>query len=294
MRYIPRSPGHNQEAWCMDDISEALAAATDKRIKEHYSEQPAFADRDPWSLPGWQEWIGRRDIATQGEGCSAVLKTWREGWGTVERMREKLLDATPPAAEGKRKRRVWREDGGDAVDVDRLRSGQPYWEGRGAAKGPPIITLVAQVGGNCTRGAQSLAWASAAILVACERMEAAGYRCAVIFASHNNNAYSDMPGRNLRLVTVKRPQDPVDFGVLVNMGSGWAYRTLWFRLYAGCPLVSHGKPRTIDHVLGQAVGGVPLDHPAFPPNSLLVPTMYNEDDAVAAARQLIERGMGNG
>lgn len=144
-----------------------------------------------------------------------------------------------------RRQRVWSADHGDAVDVDRLRAGQPFWESshREAMHGSPVIRLVCQVAAAGFRDGASVFVRGACTAVLADILEDAGYRTEIDVVRH---VTFDCETTRTYSVTVKRASEPLDLDRIIIGTSPWFYRTVMFQLqyvdkempsgrYAGSP-----------------------------------------------------------
>lgn len=198
---------------------------------------------------GNPEWVGR-EFRTFDDVIKAVDSTWNEGVADVDRMAGELERSLPAPVEVKR-RRVWNEDAGDEIDVDRYRHAEPFF--RDNAKrpqvGPRVVSLLVQVGNNCQFSSESLKWRGAACVALARVLEAAGYSSEIQCFSLAARAASpiiraDVDGANIATVcNLKNAGDALDISALVNATSGWYFRTVVFGSYVVLN-------RRLDSVLG--------------------------------------------
>ncbi|MDX1964337.1 MAG: hypothetical protein SFX18_14385 [Pirellulales bacterium] len=140
-----------------------------------------------------------------------------------------LDDMDLPVPVNVKRRLRWNEDNGDALCVDRLRAGQPYWQEcqRMPSTGRSNITIVCNVATSCDVKSRDILWRGAAAITLADWLEQAGYSVRLIAAKYNLNSYTN--GDQLLLsCVVKDYGQSVSESLLANALSGWAYRTLWF------------------------------------------------------------------
>ena len=118
-----------------------------------------------------------RDFHKQADAEQACREPWGEGIDIVDSMIAELggTIATPKS----RKRRVrFDEFGGYEVDMDRLRSGQPYWRAthRENRRAPTTIDVFADLSASAYRDSDTLLWRGAIAIVLTHKLEQAGYR----------------------------------------------------------------------------------------------------------------------
>jgi hypothetical protein len=182
----------------------------------------------PWRIdPDDAEFVGRR-FHSWDEVAEAVEGPWPRGLKLVRDMMAKLSRARLPKPQSIRPRRVWREDDGSEVSLDRMRDGLPYWSGmQRRPVGGPRVTILVQIGANCGTPSDQLLWRGATALCIATQLEDAGYRTEIL--GYDYGIASMRSGDHLAQATwVKRSQDRLNLPALVNCLSGWYFRTVNF------------------------------------------------------------------
>ena len=178
--------------------------------------------------------IGRK-FSSWGEIIEAANSAWGDGLDAIEEMIRDIRAAEMPRPKSRRRKRRFDEMDGDEVDLDRLRSGNPYWATthRENRDGPEDITIVVHVGGNCSQRSMDLLWQGAAAIAATEILEEAGFRVRLIASQRSHHVWASKSGGHFDTdgavsVVLKNAGDPLDKSTLANAISGWYYRTMYF------------------------------------------------------------------
>src|SRR5260370_12230888 len=124
-------------------------------------------------------------IGRQFENWDDVMANANGDWPVGQRIVQEMLrelegiDIGRPTSVARR--RCWSEDAGDELCVDRLRAGQPYWQGtsRQRVTGSPIVSIVVNATASAHRNASDILWRGACGGV-CEDLLGHG-RCLVEF-----------------------------------------------------------------------------------------------------------------
>lgn len=197
-------------------------------------------------------WVGRK-LDSWEHVKEACVQEWKEGLDIIEGMLyeiDKLKHTLPPPVD-RRRRRVWSPDDGDDLDLDRLRSGQDYWQKcqRVTTRAPAPVTIISSMSTSCYRSAESVMWRGAAAIVISDLLEKSGYRvdlwsCDCVTGGLSRSRYGDSQFIGIRL---KDTQMPLDISSVVNGTSGWFFRTVGgFQTLHCCdydvPNVGYGCP----------------------------------------------------
>ncbi len=163
------------------------------------------------------------------EACDAIEQPWDEGLRAYTNIKNQLADSEIPPPSSLKRQRCWDEDSGSEISVDRLQEGNPYWSSskRHHRPGPVSITLLSAITISGSEDWERVLWRSAATICLTELLESSGYRCEVSFINSVTEGYVN-GFAGLTTVKVKYGSDPLDISTLINIGSGWAFRTVWF------------------------------------------------------------------
>lgn len=218
-----------------------------------------------------------RSFESWADVVQKSAEAWPEGIEMMENIISQLEHLQLPTPKSHRKRLKWSEDGGDEIDLDRLRSGTAFWRTtvREEARGQQLVSIFVNIGGSWQMAAKDLMWRGAAAIVLADILENAGYQVELYAVDSVYGAYTNGDG-NLKMVRLKEAGSPVDRATLVNAVSGWFFRTVWFQArYAINP---HG----VNFNMGFAKNIVMEKEFAKHTNGLIVPLdgFYNESDAV--------------
>ena len=179
-----------------------------------------------------KRWLGRTDLRTWDKVISATRTPWKKGITFVESMTRAIDDSLPRPIVTRRRRR-FRDDIGDGVDYDRLRSGVAFWETTEQRKssGSRPIDIVVDISTSSRVSADDALWRTIASLALTIRLEASGFRVAIWLVTYSDCRIG-VDGRKLMTVTnVKRHQDRVDLSSLTSTMSIWYFRTVMFSLF---------------------------------------------------------------
>jgi len=192
-----------------------------------------------------------RDVNSMEHAAKLSNEAWDEGIKTAQRFIDKLSDAAILAPVNIRRRSSWSEDGGDEVDLDRLRSGQAYWRttSRQHRPGPVSKTIITDLTAGGNVDPVDVAWRSAAAICLTYLLEAAGYRVELWAVNCSQDSYTNGNGFSCS-VKIKDLTQPVDLSSIANSCSCWFYRSLMFSSRMlnskATPENGCGSPRKID------------------------------------------------
>lgn len=176
------------------------------------------------------EWIGRTFYSLE-ESLKAIRKPWPEGFKKYEDMLDELRNEHLPEPVSIRRTRMWSEEDGNEVSLDRLKVGLPYWETshRVHRPGPATVTIVTNIGARAMISHENILWRGAASICLTELLERAGYRVELQIANLVKEVFGySGPKYFLGSTCLKRTNEPLDVTTIVNAVSGWCFRTLFF------------------------------------------------------------------
>lgn len=226
-----------------------------------------------WNRPAF---VGR-EFNSHADVKQAVNSEWTEGLDTIERM---VHSITTHAGKPKsvRRRPRFDEQAGDEVDLDRLRSGQPYWREchRDSAVQVRTVTIFADITTPGVFKWQDVMWRGAAALALAYKLEEAGYRTEIWTVNGSEVDYNNRPVNGFILTNLKRTSEPMDLSTLINSVSSWFYRTMTF-----CTKAALAKGRKIDEGYGNCCRGYSevLDTVSTDPNRICIEHIWDEDEA---------------
>lgn len=183
----------------------------------------------------------------------AVSQKWNDGADLLDRMIGDLEKSSMPQPRSRRRVRKFDEFEGEEVDLDRLRSGLPFWRRtvRDNRNAPTTITICTEVSANSEVTPNDVLWRGAAAVALTLLLERAGYRVELWVYANGQRVYED--GTDLLIAcNLKNPGDPLDRTTLVNSVAAWFYRTILFALKAYSPEAGRtatgglGRPKPLD------------------------------------------------
>ncbi len=239
---------------------------------------------------GGARWIGRKfdgweDVKTKANGY------WPEGLELVQGMLyeiEREGSKLPPPVDQKR-RKKWSNDSGDDLDLDRLRSGQEYWQtmSKRPTNAPRRITLVANVSAACNVDHQKILWRGATAIVLADLLEKAGYRVD-LWAVDAGRIFLDCKP-TISALMLKDSGQVLDIATVVNGLSGWFFRTVFFQTY-------HQNSRRHKRKLADGYGPARLPEPeeiqelaGTNTEVICIDDVWSLEAALRKVRQVIEK-----
>lgn len=283
---------------------------------------------DPFNRPSdAQKWFGRADLRDWAHLRSELTGVWKRGLERVEKLLAKLQAMPFKPPRDIRRKNVWRDDGEGDFDLDRFCEGQPAWRGpnRREVIGRQFLTFVVDVAANCNTSADDLFWRAAVTIAAARHLEEFGYGVEVLAASnlvdclyppryelkdaqdedHNQMVewVGPLSGRWLpkkkvkggvrqdvaACVWVKRPDDPLDIGLMIAACSPWFFRLGIFGLCGlipGCyarPSLGHAVQLELDRVDELSGAGGPDRE------RVALTGVWNEQDAARLLEETLKR-----
>ena len=171
------------------------------------------------------------DAKTARDAWYALQHGWPAGLAKADELME-LFPA--PRVPGKRRRRVWLEDGDD-FDRDRYQDGrEDYWAGSKleSAQSGRLASVRVVVQGNvsCGRSAEDYLWSGLAATALCDAIETNGIRVQLDVCFPSESWWLSGPRVAGPLVTVKAADEPLDRGrIIAWTGHPVAHRVATFR-----------------------------------------------------------------
>ena len=231
-----------------------------------------------------EDFVGRL-FRSRDEVYDAARAPWPEGVAIIDRMVRELESEDLPKPKSRRRRPRFREDDGDELDYDRLRSGQSFWRQcqRESHRGPQTVTIVIDLNANHTVSHENIMWRGAAAIAMTKILEEAGFRVVLWTVHCANRLYADSTG-HCHAVCLKRAGDPLDIATFASAVSGWFYRSLMF----------HAKG--INGRVARRSGGDPrrpwmyeVAEFTHDPNAIVISGAYSESMAVWLAKRALKK-----
>jgi hypothetical protein len=278
MRHIEtHKPGQSKtEYYIHESVGELVEFA--KAVPQHRYHAFDHANAEHSSFTG-------RRFADWSAVWQATQTAWQDGIAVLERMLAEISDAVLPKPVSRKRKSQFREDDGDELDYDRLRTGQAFWRTtrRTNTKGPATITVLVDVCANARVNHTDILWRGAAAIALTKILEQAGYRVELWAVEKTRGlwgARGEIDG--MQAVCLKRPSDVLDCSTLIGAVSAWFFRTVLFRVdccgqhQIDSGLGHHAVPNSND-----------LDEITPDRNRHLVADAFTYDAAVAKVRQVL-------
>lgn len=166
----------------------------------------------------------------------AVKKTaesnWKEGIETLERYINDLQSVVIPQLKSTIRKTTWTFDAdADDIDFERMMNGEAYARKveRESGDGPPTVTVFIDTTTPCFEQSMNILWRGAAAIAMAIILEEKGYPVE-IWAVNGSYLFARKHHPVITCCRLKAPGDTIDRSTMVNMVSGWFYRTSTFTL----------------------------------------------------------------
>ena len=172
-----------------------------------------------------------RPLKSWDDVDKAINSPWQQGLNVLEDILNQIKDRHLPPPTSLRRKSTWSEDSGDDLDLDRLRRGQAYWRSshRVTRPGPMNVTIVSDMTTSGATDSARVLYRGAASIALTQMLEDAGYRVE-LWVGDYGTSYGSTCGAEV--VCMKRAGDMLDVSSMVNVLSGWFYRTVLFAAIA--------------------------------------------------------------
>lgn len=230
-------------------------------------------------------WFIGREIADWNDAMTKARELWAEGLDTIRELANEAQASVNVKPISRKRRATWSEDGGEELDLDRLRSGQAAWLEcrRQSVTAPQQVTLVVDVSTAARVNHRQIIWRGAAALVVADLLEAAGFNVEIIAVNYCRKGFAN--GKDYFVgYRIKRVDQPLDMATLVNAISGWFYRTIVFQSYHAEKVVPSdglGRPTmlTAENV---------LEHLKLTTPPVIIANVWNQHDAAQLVRRVVD------
>src|SRR5574338_221039 len=214
--------------WTLDEVAHAFEIPVHPNNRGEVEKQVTDEVR---GMAQNRSWYG--GLTSVDQAKSLLVDGWHDG---VNRLESLCADLNPPAAQTRKRKPCWRDDGDD-LNIERAMRGEwdTAWRSsrRVWTQGPQTIELYSIYGGSASLSAEEIFWNGAACVVLADRLEAAGYAVRIVacFMHRGDGRYTRHD------VISKEAHEPrrID-GVASIMCHAGIYRTFLFRTWAVSPI----------------------------------------------------------
>lgn len=218
--------------------------------------------------------------------CERLINTgWDAGAKRLDDLTEGYI-ATRSATDIKR--RLIQDDHGDEIDIHKVYGGDldHAWSRKSRKQrfAPPVITLVAPIGGNCSKTPEELFWRGAAVAKLCDLLSTAGYNVEIIASCCAYGLVGSGDKRSLYgdIVQIKESSQPLDLaGVASTICYPGFMRFAMFKAMASAPFRMGSHYGTYgDDTYQQKVAAAVIKH--FRPDTqpvMVDVAIYDKDSA---------------
>jgi hypothetical protein len=147
-------------------------------------------------------------------------------------------------------RRVWSEDDGDEMSIDRFRDGMPFLHRRirdkGSRRAGGAVSIFVNIGESCDVDADAMRWKAYAAARIADQIEATGARAEIFIIGYGKNAYTNGDQYEMQC-RIKAAADPLNLAGIAAALMPWTLRYWMLRHIAatGRPAHGYGRPDTI-------------------------------------------------
>ena len=246
--------------------------------------------KDQWSfaqMSGSERKLGRDFGGDLDRVLDACTEPWEDGLRVILKMRDQIKGSSLRPPKSRKRRFRWNEETGDELDIDRLRSGQPWW--RDTKRVPRVgmrrISSLADLSADIHKTSDEVMWRGAAAVIASELLEAAGYRVSLWVGRYSDAVWRDGTGQCM-LIRLKHFNDRINMSTLASAVSAWFLRGVIFSAYRLNPTHGGVKPGL----------GFPSNISIFQDyveknqeDLIVMRDVWTEQDAVSLIRRSLER-----
>lgn len=176
--------------------------------------------------------VGEQGLTTWDAVSARADRCWAEGIYTMNEYINKLKDAELPQLKDKKRQTKFSDHDGDEVDYDKLQGGESnFWRttSREQREGSNEVTIVIDTTTPSQKNSNDILWRGAAGIALAQILEDKGYSCEIWVVNGSQLFYGERKGV-FTSCCLKRCSDPIDSSTLINVVSGWFYRTVTFTL----------------------------------------------------------------
>lgn len=180
-------------------------------------------------------WVGR-EFKELEQARKAAVELWENGMDVLAMFVERLSKIELPQLKSKKRTTTYSDTEGDEIDMDRMAQGLPYWKKttREDTTGPAEVTVVIDTTTSSGYDPDDILWRGAAAIALTKILEEKGY-VVELWVVNGSYLFINQRFPVMTACCLKKTSDPLDTATLVNMVSGWLYRTITFSvLYAIC------------------------------------------------------------
>lgn len=191
-------------------------------------------------------------VTTYEQLQKKMNEAWVEGMEIMFAFVEKLQATEIPEIKSCKRVTRYTQEETDDVDFDKMMAGDAAFyrkTSREQTGGPPTVTIFIDTTTPYTMDASDVLWRGAAAIALAKKLEEKGYQTEM-WVVNGSKLFANDPMRVMTACCLKRPSDPIDVSTLVNIVSGWCYRTLIFNLlYTIC----RKSNKSVEYGLGSCV-----------------------------------------
>ena len=160
-----------------------------------------------------------------------AIGAWEDGMMILTDAVEMLRKEPLPEIKSHKRGFVWRYDEGDEVDLERMAAGEAYWKKytREESTGPTEVTIITDTTTSSVRNSVDILWRGAVAVALAVLLEEKGYKVE-LWVVNGSMLYENKRFGVCTACQLKKTSDPLDASTLINVMSGWFYRSSTFAL----------------------------------------------------------------
>ncbi len=190
----------------------------------------SYVDSDKFQARG-KKFVGR-SFSSWDKFIEICNEAWEEGIQVMEKYVEELKKIKLPEIKDIKRKRSFNDFEGDDIDLQKLLSGEPFWvkTQREQTEGEPTVTIFIDTTTSWEKQSKDILWRGAVAIALAVVLEERGYQCE-IWVVNGSKLFQE--NRNSGVMTscrLKGCGDTLDTSTLINVVSGWFYRTSTFAL----------------------------------------------------------------
>lgn len=190
-----------------------------------------FTDGNKYGQAGRASFIGEQGLDTWDAVEKRSQRVWAEGLYILQEFVTKLKDAKLPELKDKRRKVKYNADDGDEVEYDRMMNGEEFYR-KSERQDTDSVTDISVYIDTTTpayKDSKDILWRGAAAIALTHILEERGYRVE-LWVVNGSDLYAGKSKHVMTSCCLKRAGDVLDMSTLINVVSGWFYRTAIFTL----------------------------------------------------------------
>lgn len=190
-----------------------------------------FTDGNKFAQAGRASFVGEQGLDSWEQVEKRSNRVWAEGLYTLQEFVTKLKDAKLPELKDKKRKVKFNGDDGDEVEYDRMMNGEDFYRKSERQDHDSVtdISVYIDTTTPASKDSKDILWRGAAAIALTHILEERGYRVE-LWVVNGSDLYDGKSKHVMTGCCLKRAGDVLDMSTLINVVSGWFYRTAIFTL----------------------------------------------------------------